>query len=202
MLPRSFYARPALDVAHDLIGLVLVRRMPDGVRLAGRIVEAEAYTGPDDLACHAAKGRTARNAVMFGPPGHAYIYFVYGMHWCLNLVNEHDGFPAAVLLRSLEPLDGVDAIRANRPKARKDTDLMSGPARLCQALAVDGALNGADLCTPDAALFVEDRGLASCAVATAPRVGVDYAGEWAARPYRFYDAASPHVSARPRRRVI
>lgn len=199
MLPRSFYARPALDVARDLIGHVLVRRVSDGALLAGRIVETEAYTGPRDLACHAARGRTARNGVMFGPPGHAYVYFVYGMHWCLNLVTERDGFPAAVLLRALEPLDGVDIIRANRPKARRDTDLMSGPARLCQALAVDGALDGADVCAPDAALFVEDRELPPGTIATAPRVGVAYAGEWAAKPYRFYDDASPHVSARPRR---
>lgn len=197
---RAFYARPALDVARELIGHVLVRRLPDGVRLAGRIVETEAYTGPEDRACHASRGRTARNAVMFGPPGHAYVYFVYGMHWCLNVVNEREGVPAAVLLRAVEPLDGLDAIRANRPTARKDTDLGSGPARLCQALAVDGALNGADLCGPDASLWIEDRGLPAGDVAAAPRVGVAYAGEWAAKPFRFFDAASPHVSVRPKRR--
>ncbi len=201
MLQRSFYARPALEVARELIGLALVRVLPDGTRLAGRIAETEAYIGPQDRASHASRGRTARNEVMFGPPGHAYIYLIYGMHWCLNLVNEREGLPAAVLLRAIEPLEGSDTIRANRPKARKDTDLTSGPARLCQALGVDGALNGADLCQRNSVLFVEDRGLASGTLIAAPRVGVDYAQEWAAKPFRFYDDQSPYVSKRLRRRT-
>ena len=199
MRDRSFYARPALDVARELIGLVLVRRLPDGTLLSGRIVETEAYTGPEDRASHASRGRTARNEVMFGPPGRAYVYFIYGMHWCLNAVNERDGFPAAVLLRAIEPLDGIELVRAHRPKARKDTQLTSGPARLCQALAIDGGLNGADLCLPASALFVEDRGLPAGAVVAAARVGVGYAGEWAAKPFRFLDSRSPYVSVRPKR---
>lgn len=198
MRKRCFYARPALDVARELIGMVLVRRLPDGVRLAGRIVETEAYVGPEDLASHASRGRTRRNDVMFGPPGRAYIYLVYGMHWCLNFVTGPEGFPAAALIRAVEPLDGIDLIRRNRPKARKDTQLASGPGRLCQALGIDGAMNGADVCEPDSAVYVEDGGLAPGTVVAAPRVGVGYAGAWAARPFRFFDEASPHVSVRPR----
>lgn len=195
MIERSFYARPALDVARDLLGLVLVRRGPEGVA-AGRIVEVEAYVGAEDKACHAARGRTARNAVMFGPAGHAYIYFVYGMHWCLNFVTEREGIPAAVLLRAIEPVEGIELMRARRPKARKDAQLTNGPARLCQALAVTGELNGADLCLPESPIFVEDRSLGHGPVVATARIGVDYAGEWAARPFRLYDESSAFVSAR------
>ena len=201
MMDRAFYDRPTLEVARDLIGLVVVRRSPDGV-VAGRVVETEAYIGLDDRASHASRGRTSRNAVMFGPPGHAYVYFVYGMHWCLNLVTEPDGIPAAVLLRAVEPVEGIALMRARRPKARKDQQLTSGPARLCQALAVDGALDGADLCTPASALHVDDRGCARGTVVAAPRVGVDYAGEWAQKPFRFYEDESPFVSARPKRNAV
>ena len=197
MLDRAFYSRPATEVARGLIGLVLVRHSEDGV-VAGRIVETEAYVGPDDRASHASRGRTARNAVMFGPPGHAYVYFVYGMHWCLNLVTGADGFPAAVLLRAVEPVDGIEIMRSRRPKARKDVQLTSGPARLCQAFAVDGAFDGLDVCAADASLFVEDRGRRVGTLVAAPRVGVDYAGEWAAKPFRFYEDESPHVSVRPK----
>ncbi len=200
MLPRDFYDRPALEVARELIGTVLVRRLDDGAVLAGRIVEAEAYTGPEDQANHASRGRTKRNAVMFGPPARAYIYLVYGIHWCLNAVTGEEGFPAAVLLRAIEPLDGWDRIRARRPKARKDTDLTSGPGKLCQALAIDGELNGADLCQGDSGLWIEDRGLAAGAIVAAPRVGVDYAGAWAEEPFRFCAEGSPYLSVRPKRR--
>ena len=199
MLDRDVYDRPALDVARDLIGKVLVRPSAEGT-VAGRIVETEAYVGPEDRASHASRGRTARNAVMFGPPGHAYVYLVYGMHWCLNLVTGPEGTPAAVLLRAVEPLGGIELMRARRPKARRDVQLTSGPARLSQAFAVDGGQDGADLCSPDAALYVEDRGLSSGTIVAAPRVGVDYAGEWAAKPFRFLDDESPYVSVRPRAR--
>jgi DNA-3-methyladenine glycosylase len=200
MLPRDFYDRPALEVARELIGTVLVRRLQDGAVLAGRIVETEAYTGPEDQANHASRGRTDRNAVMFGPPGRAYLYLVYGIHWCLNAVTGQEGFPAAVLLRAIEPLDGWDRIRAHRAKARKDTDLTSGPGKLCQALAIDGELNGADLCQRDSGLWIEDRGLPAGAIVAAPRVGVDYAGAWAQEPFRFCEEGNPYVSVRPKRR--
>lgn len=195
MLPRAFYARPALEVARDLLGLVLVRRAPDGVA-AGRIVEVEAYIGSEDRACHASRGKTARNAVMFGPAGHAYIYFVYGMHWCLNFVTDCAGVPAAVLLRAVEPVEGIELMRSRRPRARRVEQLTSGPARVCQAFALTGALNGADLCAPDAALFVEDRGLGHGPIVAGPRVGVGYAGHWAHKPFRLYDAGSPFVSVK------
>jgi len=194
-LVRAFYARPALDVARELVGLVLVRRAPDGA-VAGRIVEVEAYIGSEDKACHASRGRTARNAVMFGPAGHAYIYFVYGMHWCLNFVTDGEGVPSAVLLRAVEPVEGIERMRSRRPKVRKDQQLTSGPARVCQAFALTGALNGADLCAPDAVLFVEDRGLGHGPIVARPRVGVGYAGEWALKPFRLYDADSPFVSVK------
>jgi DNA-3-methyladenine glycosylase len=195
VVERSFYARPALDVARDLMGLVLVRRSPKGT-VAGRIVEAEAYIGSEDRACHAWRGKTPRNAVMFGPPGHAYIYFVYGMHWCLNLVTDREGVPSAVLLRAVEPVEGIEWMRARRPKARSDRQLTSGPARLCQAFALDGSLNGADLCLPDSPILVEDRGLGHGPIVATPRIGVDYAGEWAPKPFRLHDASSPFVSVR------
>ena len=195
MVGRWFYARPALDVARDLLGLVLVRRTPEGT-VAGRIVEVEAYVGIDDRASHAWRGRTARNTAMFGPPGHAYVYFIYGMHWCLNLVTDREGVPSAVLLRAVEPVEGIELMRARRPKARKDTQLTSGPARLCQAFGVTGELNGADLCAPGASLYVADRRLGHGPLVAVPRVGVDYAREWAAKPFRFYDQSSPYVSVR------
>jgi DNA-3-methyladenine glycosylase len=195
MVGRWFYARPALDVARDLLGLVLVRRSPEGT-VAGRIVEVEAYVGIEDRASHAWRGRTPRNSVMFGPPGHAYVYFIYGMHWCLNFVSDADGVPSAVLLRGVEPLEGIERMRARRPKARKDQQLTSGPARLCQAFAVTGELNGADLCASGSVLYVEDRRLGHSPIIAVPRVGVDYAREWAAKPFRLYDASSPYVSVR------
>ncbi|MEK6606151.1 MAG: DNA-3-methyladenine glycosylase, partial [Myxococcota bacterium] len=133
-LGREFYERPTLAVARDLLGCVLVHEA-GGVRRAGRIVEVEAYVGQDDRACHAARGRTRRTEVMFGPPGRAYVFLVYGMHHCLNVVTEREGFPAAVLLRALEPLDLPEGIDGSA----------SGPGRLCRAMAVDRRMNGADL---------------------------------------------------------
>jgi len=197
MLDRSFYDRSTLEVARDLIGLHLVRRDGDGP-CVGRIVETEAYIGPHDLACHAAKGKTKRTAVMFGPPGHAYVYLIYGMYWCLNLVTEPVGHPSAILIRAVEPVAGLDRIRARRPKARSDAQLTAGPGRLCMALDITGDLNGADLCTPDGPLTVEDRNTPARTIVTAPRVGVDYAGPWALEPFRFFEDESPYISTPPR----
>lgn len=194
VIPRSFYARDTVDVAKQLLGKVLVRETPAG-RLSVRIVETEAYCGPHDKACHASRGRTERNGVMFGEPGHAYVYFIYGMYHCLNFVTDRDGYPAAVLVRAGEPLEGVEAMRALRRKAKKPVDLTSGPGRLCMALGIDRALNGADVCRKGP-LYVEDSEDAVFEVVSSKRIGVDYAGEYRDKPWRFYIKGSPFVSVR------
>ena len=182
-LPRSFYTRPTLAVARELLGRRLVRREPRGVRLSGLIVEAEAYVGSEDLGCHAKAGRTARNASMWGPPGHAYVYFTYGMHWMLNIVTEEDGFPAAVLIRGLLPLEGLPAMR----RRRAGKPLANGPAKLCQALAIDRSLDGHDLCAPKAELFIEcGQEIQDPFVTTTPRVGLNTVPEpWKSKRWRF-----------------
>jgi DNA-3-methyladenine glycosylase len=187
-LPRAFYARPALDVAQNLLGLWLVHDGPNG-RQAGRIVEVEAYVGVEDLACHASKGRTARTNVMFGPPGHVYVYLIYGMHHCFNVVTEPEEVAAAILVRALEPGEGVDG-------------RVDGPGRLCRTLAIDRTHNGLDLTDEGRSrLWIERRpGPPVGEIAASPRIGVDYAGEWAARPWRFFLPDSRHLSVRLRRR--
>ena len=180
-LPREFYARPTLTVARALLGMRLVR-LQDGVQLSGMITEAEAYIGREDLACHAHSGKSLRNAVMFGPPGHAYVYFTYGMHWMLNAVTELEEFPAAVLLRAIQPLEGVEIISARRQG--RDT---LGPAKLTQALGIDGTLNGIDLCSPASGLWIEPgTPVPENAVLTGPRVGLYTVPEpWKSIPWRF-----------------
>ena len=180
-LAREFYNRPTLTVARELLGERLVRIL-DGVRLVGIITEAEAYIGEEDLGCHAKSGQTKRNAVMFGPPGHAYVYFTYGMHWMLNAVTEWDGFPAAVLIRAFEPLEGQDIISSRRQG--RDT---LGPAKMTQALGIDGSLNGIDLCDPRSGLWIE-AGLPvdEKDIITGPRVGLYTVPEpWKSIPWRF-----------------
>jgi DNA-3-methyladenine glycosylase len=181
ILPQEFYARPTLTVARELLGMRLVRSLEDA-RLSGVIIETEAYIGETDLGCHAKAGRTRRNAVMYGPPGHAYVYFTYGMHWMLNAVTEPEGFPAAVLLRAIQPLEGL-AIISTRRQGR-DT---LGPAKLTQALALDGTFNGADLSDPHSGLWIEaGQPLPDSAVLTGPRVGLYTAPEpWKSMPWRF-----------------
>jgi DNA-3-methyladenine glycosylase len=192
-LRRAFFARDTLTVARELLGQRLVR-MLDGQRLCGRIVEVEAYIGEEDRASHARCGVTRRNAPMYGPPGHAYIYLVYGMHHCLNVVTEREGYPAAVLIRALEPLEGVEQMRTRRG-GRPDVQLTSGPARLCQALEIDRRFDGADLCVPDARLFLEeDAVVPDEAVATGPRVGVRGDDVALTVPWRFYVRDSRYVS--------
>ncbi|MCX7856057.1 MAG: DNA-3-methyladenine glycosylase [Anaerolineae bacterium] len=196
-LPRDFFARDTLQVARDLLGQVLVRLL-GGERLSGRIVEVEAYIGEDDLASHARFGRTSRNEAMYGPPGHAYVYQIYGLHHCLNIVTGPEGFPAAVLIRALEPLEGLERMRERRGVADPAL-LTSGRARLCQAMEIDRRLDKADMCAPDAVLFVEaDMPIPDEQVATSPRVGVQ--GDLRARtvPWRFYIRDHPCVSRRPR----
>jgi len=160
----------------------------------GRIVEAEAYRGPEDRAAHSFGGRrTARTEVMFGPPGYAYVFLVYGLHWHFNLVTTASGAPHAVLIRAVEPLAGVELMAQRRGLSPSHRDLTNGPGKLCVAFGIDRASYGADL--TQAPLFLCDPGTAvRPRVARSPRIGVDYAGEWAARPWRFYDRDSPHVS--------
>lgn len=182
-LARSFYLRPTLAVARDLLGRTLVRVL-DGQRLAGRISEVEAYVGEDDLASHAARGLTPRNRAMYGHGGLAYVYLIYGMHHCLNVVTEAEGFPAAVLIRGMQPLEGAALMQANRA-GRPLRDLATGPARLCQALAVDRRLDGHDL-TAGVGLWLEPGDPApASAIAATPRVNVG--GDQHARtiPWRF-----------------
>jgi len=182
---RSFFERPTLQVARNLLGAHLVRLI-DGIRVAGIIVEAEAYRGQEDLGCHARAGLTPRTRVMFGPPGHAYIYFTYGMHWMLNFVTEVQGFPAAVLIRALHPVQGLELIAARR-NGQPPTRWTDGPAKICQALDIDGALNGVDLCASQAVLFVEvGTPIPDSAVTTGPRVGLTSVPEpWKSIPWRF-----------------
>jgi DNA-3-methyladenine glycosylase len=196
-LRQPFYDRPVLDVARDLLGCV--------VRHAGvavRLTEVEAYAGTSDAASHAYRGPTARTAVMFGPGGHAYVYFTYGMHFCMNLVCGPDGEAAAVLLRAGEVVDGVALARARRPAAR-DVDLARGPARLTRALAVDRSLDGADVTNPDSPLLVvAGRRVPDAVVRRGPRVGVSAAADV---PWRFWVDGDATVSmyrpAKPRRRA-
>lgn len=183
-LPREFYARPTLVVARELLGQRLVR-LWDGQRLAGRIVEVEAYLGEADQASHARPGRTRRNAPMYGSPGYAYVYFIYGMHHCLNAVTEPKGYPAAVLIRALEPLEGLEVMRRHRP-VRSDKELTDGPGKLCQALAVDRTLNETDLCQGDLLWIEADAPVASGQVATSPRIGVRGDRRAQTAPWRFY----------------
>jgi len=191
-LPRKFYARPTLTVAQELLGQRVVRVL-DGQRLAGRIVEVEAYLDETDQASHARPGRTRRNAPMYGPPGRAYVYFIYGMYHCLNAVTEPEGSPAAVLIRALEPSEGLEAMRRHRP-GHSDYNLTSGPGKLCQALAIDQSLNIADLCQSDVLWIEADTPVTDEQVATSPRIGVR--GDQRARiaPWRFYIQAHPSLS--------
>ena len=192
VLPRDFYSRDTILVAKELLGKVLVRETPAG-RMSARIVETEAYCGPHDKACHASRGRTERNGVMFGEPGHAYVYFIYGMYYCLNLVTERDGYPAAVLIRAGEPLEGVEAMWSLRKKAKKIEGLTSGPGRLCMALDIDRSLNGADVCKKGP-LYLEEGDGRAFDIVSCKRIGVDYAGEYKDKPWRYYIKGSPFVS--------
>ncbi|GAB4192291.1 MAG: DNA-3-methyladenine glycosylase [Phycisphaeraceae bacterium] len=202
-LPRKTFRQDPVSLAHDLLGQQLVRVLnaqKGPQRLAGKIVEVEAYLGVADKAAHTCGGRrTARNESMWGDGGLAYVYFTYGMHHCFNVVASVAGDPVAVLVRALEPTEGLDLMYRNRKKARRDTDLCSGPAKLCEALGITRQLDGCDMVTSDT-LFVEELSttpLPKSQVETGPRIGVHYAGEWADRPLRFYLKDNPHVS-RPR----
>ncbi len=196
---RSFFNRDPVVVARRLLGQRLVRRYR-GIRTSGIIVETEAYLGVADRAAHTYGGRhTRRNRSMWNIGGHAYVYFVYGMHCCMNVVAGRAEQPVAVLLRALQPEQRMDTMHRRRSAARRDVDLCSGPGKLCQAMAIDRRLDGVDMVS-DNRLFVEllrRRQLPTRTIAVGPRVGVDYAGEWAQEPLRFAIAGNAHVS-RPR----
>jgi DNA-3-methyladenine glycosylase len=184
-LPRDFFARPTLQVARELLGARLVH-LDNGQRLAGWISETEAYIGEADLGCHARAGRTPRTQVMYGPPGHAYVYFTYGMHWCFNFVTEVESFPAAVLIRAIQPCEGIEIIAARRAP-QPPTRWTDGPGKLCQALAIDRRHNGMDLCAPESELFVETGlQISPKTVTIGPRVGLTNVPEpWQSMPWRF-----------------
>ncbi len=187
ILPRSFYVRPAVEVARDLLGKIMVHG-----RAAGRIVEVEAYLGAEDLAAHASRGLTRRTRVLFGPPGHAYVYFIYGMYECLNLVAEPEGTPGCVLIRALEPLAGIGLMRRRRPKARTLEDLASGPGKLCLAMGITRRHYGADLTRGPLTvrrLLHEP----PFEILATPRVGIRHCAAW---PLRFVIAGNRCVSRR------
>ncbi len=198
ILPRSFYERSVIQVARDLLGARLVR-VEAGRRMAGMILETEAYAGEEDLACHARAGRTPRTQIMYGPGGFAYVYFNYGVHWMLNIVAEPCDHPAAILIRAIQPLEGLEIMAAHRPQPPRKTthkeahphpDLTGwtdGPGKLTQALAIDGSFNGLDLTDPMGPLCVEQgQAIPDREVITGPRVGINRVPEpWKSKPWRF-----------------
>jgi DNA-3-methyladenine glycosylase len=197
VLPRSFYDRPTLVVARELLGTVLLHRVGRSV-VSGIIVETEAYIGEDDPACHASRGPTQRNAPLYGPAGHVYVYLNYGMHYLVNAVTEGEGSPAAVLIRALQPLEGVSGMRRRRARGDglAECDLCRGPGNLTRALGISLTQNLADLA--HGALVIEDRGMTIADVSRGPRVGIRVGVE---RPWRFWATGHPAVSGpRPRRR--
>ena len=199
MPPRDFFARNALDVAPDLLGCLLTTRSPQGY-VTVRITEVEAYAGAQDPASHAYRGRTARNAVMFGPPGHAYVYFIYGMHYAVNVVCMPDGIAEAVLIRAGEVVDGLSLARTRRLSTRGDADLARGPGRLASALGLTRELDGADLCEPDGPLTLEPgKPVDSALIRSGPRVGVSRAAEL---PWRFHVHGAPSVSPYRRAKAL
>ena len=193
-LPRSFYEGSVLDVAQAMVGTILVYRAEEGV-VAGRIVECEAYRGPEDLAAHSAGGRrTKRTEIMFGAPGHAYMFLLYGMHWAFNAVVGPEGHPHAVLVRAIEPVLGADLMATRRGMAANRVQLTNGPGKVCAALGLDARAYGLDLCGTTLFLAAGERGK----VGRSARINVDYAGAWAKKPWRFYERGNRYVSVPPR----
>ena len=186
-LKRSFFAQPTLQVARKLLGKYLVLKQ-NGTILSGKIVETEAYVGKDDPASHAFGRVTPRNQIMYGPPGYAYVYFIYGNYYCLNFVTEKDGFAAAVLIRALEPTEGIEKMAKNRNSATVE-DLTNGPGKLCQSFGIDKNLNGCDITSNS--LFVEDRNEEIDQIESSARIGVR---EGSDKKWRFYIAKNSFVS--------
>jgi DNA-3-methyladenine glycosylase len=191
-LPPEFFARDTEIVARELLGCVIESHSPEGVT-SGRIVETEAYVGEDDLACHAAAGRTIRTEPLYGPPGTSYVYFIYGVHWCFNAVTRDAGLPSAVLVRAVEPLAGLELMRLRRPAARRDTDLSNGPGKLCSALGIDKRHNALPLDRPPLVIREGVR-VSSARVQITPRIGITKCADW---PLRWIVADNPWVSRTP-----
>jgi DNA-3-methyladenine glycosylase len=195
MLPRAFYHQPTLELARALLGKHLVRQR-NGETLVGRIVEVEAYHQDGDQAAHSYSGKSERNAAMFGPPGHLYVYFIYGMHYCMNVVSESDGIGAAVLIRAIEPVAGMTTMRQLRGDHIADRQLTNGPAKCCQALAIDRAQDGLPLWTPALHLTVGDA-IPASSIATSERIGISKSVDL---PWRFFLKDNRFVSRKPRRK--
>ncbi len=194
-LPRSFFLHDTVTVARALLGCVLWRRFDDEL-LAARIVETEAYLGANDMASHARRGlRSERNASMYLEGGRAYVYFTYGMHWCLNVVTQEADIAEAVLLRGAEPIRGIESMRMRRPKAKRDRELMNGPGKLCMAMDIDRRLDGESLAGDTLFLTPRDVDVADHDIAVSPRIGIDNSGDAAAWPLRFFLRGNRHVSA-------
>lgn len=195
-LPRSFYLGDTVSIARALLGCVLHRRLDDGMLLAARIVETEAYLGANDMASHARRGlRSERNASMYLEGGHAYVYFTYGMHWCMNVVTQERDIAEAVLLRAAEPVRGIDSMRERRPKAKRDHELMNGPGKICMALDIDRRLDGESLRGDTLWLAPRELALTEEDIAVSPRIGIDNSGDAAAWPLRFFLRGNRNVSA-------
>jgi DNA-3-methyladenine glycosylase len=194
VIPAEFFARPTLAVARNLLGQRLVRLL-DGRRVSGRIVETEAYIGHDDSANHASKGRTRRTEAMFGPPGRTYIYLIYGTHHMLNLVTEAPDFPAAVLIRALEPVEGLEVMQTNRPGLTNEVNLTNGPGKLCRALAIDKTFHNWDVSLGQELWLEQDSSVPDSMIVTGPRIGVSYARpEDRAAPWRLWVRGNRFVS--------
>ncbi|HEX2735397.1 MAG TPA: DNA-3-methyladenine glycosylase [Polyangiaceae bacterium] len=194
-LPRDFFAQPVLQVARECVGKLLISRI-GGVEVISRIVETEAYRGPDDRAAHSYRGRRSiRTEVMFGPAGHAYVFTLYGIHAAFNLVTGQLGEPEAVLVRAVEPLRGFDHIVARRGSRRTRFELTNGPGKLCEALGITKQHNGVDVTQGELTLAWAPR----VNVKRSPRIGIDYAGAWAQKPWRFFEPENPFVSRVPKR---
>ncbi|HEX2122922.1 MAG TPA: DNA-3-methyladenine glycosylase [Thermoanaerobaculia bacterium] len=194
-LPRAFYLHDTVTVARALLGCVLWRRLDDEL-LAARIVETEAYLGANDAASHARRGlRSERNRSMYLEGGHAYVYFTYGMHWCLNVVTQEADIAEAVLLRGAEPLRGIESMRGRRPKAKRDHELMNGPGKICMAMDIDRRLDGVSLAGEELFLTGRDVEISGDDIAVSPRIGVDNSGDAAAWPLRFFLRGNRNVSA-------
>ncbi len=192
-LPRSFFSRNSLSVTQELLGKRLVRLL-DSQRLSGHIVEVEAYIGTDDQASHARPGLTERNAPMFGPAGHLYVYLIYGVHHCLNVVTESSGFPAALLIRALEPLEGIPTMQRLRG-SQPYHNLTNGPGKLCQALGIDRDFSGLDMCAPDSPIWIEDAPpIPTENIKHSPRIGVRGDPQALQAPWRYYVQGNRWVS--------